>query len=739
MLELSTPVQYVKGVGPRIGEVLAAKGIHTVGDLLHYLPFRYEDRLNPRGIAELRAGEMATVIGEVRNSGLFSTRRMPIFQLTVGQGRARLRCLWFNAAYLRDKFKPGQMIALYGKVEEDSRTRELQIVQPQFELLGDASDTGENGAEKKAAESLEIGRIVPIYESTGQGRLTPRWFRRAIRTALDNLTPELTDPIPAAVRAHLGLISPRAALWNVHWPEPGESFDDLQSSRTPAHIRLIFDELFFVELGLELKRRQQKAQTGITFRLDEQVRAAIKKILPFHPTAAQKRVLKEIAEDMQKPYPMRRLLQGDVGSGKTIVGFEAAIIAIENGCQVALMAPTEILAQQHYFSAQRILQDAGYRIVLLTGSLEADRKREIRRHLAQGNAQLVIGTHALLEEKVEFAKLGLVIVDEQHRFGVMQRLKLMKKSGEGEEGSRTSLDLTGPVTRPHTDSSSPGEPDVLVMTATPIPRTLALTLYGDLDLSVLDELPPGRTPIVTKSVGDDQSPKVWDFARKQVAAGHQAYVVYPVISENEENEVKAAVKMYRELSGGVFSDLKVGLLHGRLDAELKDQVMRMFQKGELQILVATTVIEVGVDVPNATVMVIEHAERFGLAQLHQLRGRIGRGAAKSYCILMTGGKVTEDGQRRLEAMVKTNDGFQIAELDLELRGPGEFFGTRQAGMPSFRVANIIRDAKLLEVAKREAAAVLAGPNTEISAAEISRALVHMRSLWQHTYGLVEVG
>jgi ATP-dependent DNA helicase RecG len=739
MLELSTPVQYVKGVGPRIGEVLAAKGIHAVGDLLHYLPFRYEDRLNPRGIAELRAGEMATVIGEVRNSGLFSTRRMPIFQLTVGQGRARLRCLWFNAAYLRDKFKPGQMIALYGKVEEDSRTRELQIVQPQFELLGDASDTGENGAEKKAAESLEIGRIVPIYESTGQGRLTPRWFRRAIRTALDNLTPELTDPIPAAVRAHLGLISPRAALWNVHWPEPGESFDDLQSSRTPAHIRLIFDELFFVELGLELKRRQQKAQTGITFRLDEQVRAAIKKILPFHPTAAQKRVLKEIAEDMQKPYPMRRLLQGDVGSGKTIVGFEAAIIAIENGCQVALMAPTEILAQQHYFSAQRILQDAGYRIVLLTGSLEADRKREIRRHLAQGNAQLVIGTHALLEEKVEFAKLGLVIVDEQHRFGVMQRLKLMKKSGEGEEGSRTSLDLTGPVTRPHTDSSSPGEPDVLVMTATPIPRTLALTLYGDLDLSVLDELPPGRTPIVTKSVGDDQSPKVWDFVRKQVAAGHQAYVVYPVISENEENEVKAAVKMYRELSGGVFSDLKVGLLHGRLDAELKDQVMRMFQKGELQILVATTVIEVGVDVPNATVMVIEHAERFGLAQLHQLRGRIGRGAAKSYCILMTGGKVTEDGQRRLEAMVKTNDGFQIAELDLELRGPGEFFGTRQAGMPSFRVANIIRDAKLLEVAKREAAAVLAGPNTEISAAEISRALVHMRSLWQHTYGLVEVG
>jgi ATP-dependent DNA helicase RecG len=742
MLELSTPVQYVKGVGPRIAEILASKGIHTVGDLLYYLPFRYEDRLNPRGISELRPGEMATVIAEVRNSGLFRTRRMPIFELVVGQGRARLRCLWFNATYLQGKFKPGQMIALYGKVEEDQRSRELQIIQPQFEILGDASDDGENGAaEKKAAVSLEVGRIVPIYESAGQGRLTPRWFRRAIRTALDNLTSDLPEPIPALVRSRLALIPPRAALWNVHWPEPGESLQDLQSSRTPAHIRLIFDELFFVELGLELKRRQRKTQTGIAFRLDESVRATIKKILPFHPTTAQKRVLKEIAADMEKPHPMRRLLQGDVGSGKTIVGFEAAIIAIENGCQVALMAPTEILAQQHYFSARRILENAGYRIVLLTGSLEAERKREIRRHIAQGSAQLVIGTHALLEEKVEFARLGLVIVDEQHRFGVMQRLKLMKKSGESgvtDVGAYSRVRPAGqsPAAEAHT---APAEPDVLVMTATPIPRTLALTLYGDLDLSVLDELPPGRTPIVTKCVSDDQSPKVWDFIRKQVEAGHQAYVVYPVISENEESELKAAIKMYRELSGHVFADLKVGLLHGRLDADLKDQVMRMFQKGELQILVATTVIEVGVDVPNATVMVIEHAERFGLAQLHQLRGRIGRGAAKSYCVLMTGGKVTEEGQRRLDAMASTNDGFQIAELDLELRGPGEFFGTRQAGLPSFRVANIIRDAQLLEAAKREAAAVLAGPNSEISSEEISRALVQMRARWKHTYGLVEVG
>jgi ATP-dependent DNA helicase RecG len=750
MLELSTPVKYVKGIGPRIGEILASKGILTVDDLLHHLPFRYEDRLNPRGISELRAGEMATVIGEVRNSGLFRTRRMPIFQLTVGQGRTRLRCLWFNATYLRDKFTPGQMIALYGKVEQDQRSGELQIVQPQFEILGDPSEAGENdGAEKKAAESLEIGRIVPIYASIGQGRLTPRWFRRAIRTALDNLTPDLPEPIPAAVREHLGLVSPREALWKVHWPEAGESFQDLQSWRSPAHIRLIFDELFFVELGLELKRRQQKAQTGIAFRLDERVRGAIKKILPFHPTAAQKRVLKEVAADMEKPHPMRRLLQGDVGSGKTIVGFEAAIIAIENGCQVALMAPTEILAQQHYFSARRILEDAGYRIVLLTGSVEADRKREIRRHIAQGNAQLVIGTHALLEEKVEFARLGLVIVDEQHRFGVMQRLKLMKKSSEGGEIREAASQPVDPKDAAEAATSTgfkgdgeqtnAPEPDVLVMTATPIPRTLALTLYGDLDLSVIDELPPGRTPIVTKRVADERSPEVWEFVRKQVAAGHQVYVVYPVIEESEEGELKAAIKMYRELSGHIFADLKVGLLHGRLDSDLKDQVMRMFQKGGLQILVATTVIEVGVDVPNATVMVIEHAERFGLAQLHQLRGRIGRGAAKSYCILMTGGKVSEEGERRLDAMVRTSDGFQIAELDLELRGPGEFFGTRQAGMPSFRVANIIRDRQLLEAAKREAATVIAGPSAEISEVEISRALVHMRARWQRSYGLVEVG
>jgi ATP-dependent DNA helicase RecG len=735
MLEPSTPVQYVKGIGPRLAEVLAAKGLATVDDLLHYLPFRYEDRLNPRSVAELRAGEMATVIAEVRNSGLFRTRRTPIFQLTVGQGRSKLKCLWFNATYLQDRFQPGQMLALYGKVEAD-RDGNLQIMQPQFEVLGDINEEGgADEAEKKAAASLEIGRIVPIYESTGQGKLTPRWFRRIIRWTLENLNPNLPDPIPPAVRNHLSLVSPREALWKIHWPDAGESFNDLQSSRTPAHIRMIFDELFFIELGLELKRREQKAQTGVAFQLNAGAREAIKKILPFHPTAAQKRVLKEIATDMQAPNPMRRLLQGDVGSGKTIVAFQAAIIAIENGYQVALMAPTEILAQQHYFSARQILERAGYRIVLLTGSLEQDRKRDIRRHIAQGNAQLIIGTHALIQDRVEFENLGLVVVDEQHRFGVMQRLKLMKKSDE----PRASVGRVPSAASERSSATADPEPDVLVMTATPIPRTLALTLYGDLDVSVLDELPPGRTPVVTRSVPDERAPEVWDFVGKQIAAGHQAYVVYPVIEENEERELKAAQQMHRQLRDKVFPSLHVGLLHGRLDADEKEHVMREFQQGKLEILVATTVIEVGVDVPNATVMVIEHADRFGLAQLHQLRGRIGRGAAKSYCVLMHGGKVSEEGERRLDAMARSNDGFQIAELDLELRGPGEFFGTKQAGIPSFRVANIIRDRQLLEAAKREAAFVISGPNSEISKEEIDRALREMRSRWALSYGLVEVG
>jgi ATP-dependent DNA helicase RecG len=593
---------------------------------------------------------------------------------------------------------------------------------------------------------------------------------------LEDLAPEIPDGIPSGLCERLHLAPRREAFWHVHWPDPGESFADLQNARTPSHARLIFEELFFLELGLELKRRRMKAQTGIAFEIGERVRETIKKVLPFHPTAAQKRVLKEIAGDMRQSSPMRRLLQGDVGSGKTIVALQAAIIAIENGYQAALMAPTEILAMQHYLFARRLLEQAGYRIVLLTGSVEPGRKRDIRRHISQGDAQLVIGTHALIQETVEFSRLGLVVVDEQHRFGVMQRFKLMKKPSEG----------PNPV-----ESTLPTEPDVVVMTATPIPRTLALTLYGDLDVSVIDELPPGRTPIVTRRVSDDKSGQVWDFVRKQVKAGHQAYVVYPVIEEPGAEDLeapelrnqprlpgtagekkprsakgakraavkstaanpakkrpeqqslwsglKAAVQMYDQLRQEVFPDLRVGLLHGRLSPEEKEIAMARFQRGETDVLVATTVIEVGVDVANANIMVIEHAERFGLSQLHQLRGRIGRGAAKSFCVLMTGGKVTEEAGMRLDAMVRTTNGFEIAELDLQLRGPGEFFGTRQAGMPDLRVANLIRDREILQTAKREAAIVAAGPNAELPEMEVSRALQHLRSHWQRRYGLVEVG
>ncbi len=757
MLELHTLVKDVRGVGPYSANILAEKGVSTVEDLLYYLPFRYEDRLNPRSIAELRPGEMATVIGEVRTSGLFRTSRMPIFEMTVAQGRNALKSVWFNAAYLKGKFQPGQTVALYGKVEETrfGRSR-IQLVQPQFEILGEPGE-----ADAGAAASLEMGRIVPIYESAGRGKLTSRWFRRIIHNTMESLAAEVPDGVPAAICRRLRLPPRREAFLRAHWPPPEARLEELQSARTPAHRRLIFEELFFLEVGLELKRKRLRGQPGIAFRLDDRVRAAIKRILPFHPTAAQKRVLGEIARDMSSASPMRRLLQGDVGSGKTIVALEAAIIAIENGYQAALMAPTEILATQHYLAARRILEKAGYRIVLLTGSLETAQKREIRRHIAQGGAQLVIGTHALIEEKVEFARLGLVIVDEQHRFGVLQRFRLMKKPSDA-------------------------EPDTLVMTATPIPRTLALTLYGDLDISLLDEMPPGRVPMVTRRVSDERSDEVFSFVRKQVAAGHQAYIVYPVIEEKEEEGIarppsaaqervgtgdlaraaerssapggagqpitaalfpeapprltlKAAVKMYDELRKRVFPDLRVGLLHGRLPAEEKDAVMQRFAGGEIDVLVSTTVIEVGVDVANATVMVVEHAERFGLAQLHQLRGRIGRGAAKSYCILMTGGKISEDGEQRLDALVRTSDGFEIGEMDLQLRGPGEFFGTRQSGMPGFRVANLLRDIELLEVARREAARIAAGPSAEISQEEIARVFAHLKSHWQRRYGLVEVG
>ncbi len=763
---LETQVVYVRGVGPQVAKMLAAKGITTAEDLLYHLPFRYEDRQNPRSLDELKPGETASVIAEVRGALLMRTRKMPLFELTLGQGRFAMKCLWFHGNYLEGKFHAGQTVAVYGKLEPSRSTANLKMIQPQFEILPDASDDAET-------RLLEVGRITPVYESLGGSRLASRWQRKVIFNLLDGMRGSVPECLPAAMQKRLGLPDRETALREVHYPPEGTSMAQLQAWATPSHRRLIFEELFFLELGLELKRRKMRERVGIAFTTSDKVREAIREVLPFHPTAAQKRTLGEIVADMRQPSPMRRLLQGDVGSGKTIVALQAMLVAMENGYQAALMAPTEILATQHYLAAKKLLERSSrnYRIVLLTGSLDEDRKRASRGLINRGDAHLVIGTHALIEEKVEFDRLGLVVVDEQHRFGVMQRFRLMKKPNQA-------------------------EPDVLVMTATPIPRTLALSLYGDLDVSILDELPPGRTPILTQSRTGEHAEKVWDFVRKQVGLGRQAYIVYPVIEGSKDDQpeldfshdeqivgvgagfgaaatakappmsrarkgktgelfskaaqeanpaaksgLKSAVEMHEKLRTGPLSGLRLGLLHGRLNADEKEVIMRRFQRGEIDVLVATTVIEVGVDVPNATVMVVEHAERFGLAQLHQLRGRVGRGAAKSYCILMTGERVSEQGEERLKAMVRTQDGFELAELDLQMRGPGEFFGTRQAGLPDFRVANLLRDREVLELAKREAARFANASAAEAEGTEAERARVwsRLKDAWQRKYGLVEAG
>jgi ATP-dependent DNA helicase RecG len=791
-------MKFVKRVGERVAAELAKRSVETVEDILYHLPFRYEDRLNPIPMSALQAGTMASVIGEVRGTVLLQTRHMPLFEMTVGQGLNTVKAMWFRGAYLRDRFRVGQMVALYGKLEASrSSAGKFKMIQPQFEIL---PAPGDSDAE---FSMLEVGRIVPVYESLGGttawgAKLGSKWLRRVIWTLFEELEKQpvsesagqQVETLPEALRERLGFPGRLQALKAVHFPEAGTPMTELISAATPAHRRLIFEELFYLELGLELKRRRMRGREGTAFATNAKVREAIKQILPFHPTAAQKRVLGEIASDMRRPQPMRRLLQGDVGSGKTIVAMQAALVAIENGYQVALMAPTEILATQHYLSARKLLGEVlsprtgkPYRVTLLTGSLDDAAKREARGRMFRGETDLAIGTHALIEDKVDFDNLGLVIVDEQHRFGVQQRFRLMKKPG--------ALD-----------------PDVLVMTATPIPRTLALTLYGDLDASVIDELPPGRSPIVTRRTTEERADDVWGFIKKQAGSGRQAYIVYPVIEggkddqpeldfahddepdedavaktknaapstasllrkdfAQDDNSVKsgkkmkvssgskikgktqkteklfepkkvlrAATDMYEELRVGPLAGLRLGLLHGRLSADDKEVTMRRFQRGDIDVLIATTVIEVGVDVPNASVMVIEHAERFGLAQMHQLRGRVGRGAAKSYCILMTGGRVSEQAEVRLNAMVRTQNGFELAELDLQQRGPGEFFGTRQTGLPEFRVANLIRDRAVLELAKVEAARFASEPDPAVSKEARDAVWVQLKLQWQRKYGLVE--
>jgi ATP-dependent DNA helicase RecG len=678
--------------------MLEAKGLATVEDLLGYAPFRYEDRSNVKTIAQLAPGEMATVMAEVQSAHLrgFRRRNLGLFEaIFKDQSKNRLLAKWFHGGYLVDRFLPGTRVSLYGKVELDSYTGDLLIMHPEFEILS-ADDSDGDAA-------LHTGRIVPVYEGTG--KITTRAMRSLMHRTLESIEP-LEDHLPIALRERLKLPDLWTAVRTLHFPAPDGDLRTLNAFRTPAHWRLIFEEFFWLECGLSLKRSKARLQPGISFELNERVRDKIKAMLPFKPTGAQKRVLGEIAKDMQAPHPMSRLLQGDVGSGKTLVAAEAAVIAIENGYQAAVLAPTEILATQHYFYFKNLFHKMGYVPVLLTGSATQREKTQLKKLIAAGLAHIGIGTHALIEEDVEWKNLGLAIVDEQHRFGVMQRLRLVSKAKH---------------------------PDVLVMTATPIPRTLALTIYGDLDISVIDEMPPGRRPIETKNVTDDRVESVYSFLKQQIAKGRQAYVVYPVIEEAEA--MKAAQKMYQHLSEKVFPDLRVGLLHGKLKADEKESVMEEFRGGKVNLLVSTTVIEVGVDVPNATVMVIEQAERFGLAQLHQLRGRVGRGAEQSYCILVTG-KLGDSARERIRTMVESSDGFYIAEMDLKLRGPGEFFGTKQSGLPALRIANIIRDKDVLEIARGEAQAFIANPPSEN---ELRRAVTYIREHWQRRFGLIQVG
>lgn len=697
-MDLSTPLKFLKGVGPARAAFFEAKGLLTVEDLLAYPPMRYEDRSSLKSIGQLAPGEVVTVVGEVRQAKVsgFRRRSVGLFEVVLGDSsNSRLLAKWFHGAYLESIFQPGQRVAFFGKVEFDNYSGELSMMHPEYEIVSSDEDDPDS--------TLHIGRIVPVYEAAG--KVNTRQIRALVRRALDGIGDQ-AESLPASVRTRLRLPGRAAALEAMHFPPPGEDLRLLNAFRTAAQQRMIFEEFFWLEMGLLLKRRAARRADGIAFELNDRVRERIKAMLPFKPTGAQKRALGEIAIDMAEPHPMNRLLQGDVGSGKTLVAAQAAVIAIENGYQVAMLAPTEILATQHFLSLKNLFTPLNYVPVLLVGSMSAREKTQIKKLIAAGMIHLVIGTHAVLEDDVEFQQLGLAIVDEQHRFGVLQRLRLVRKGKS---------------------------PDVLVMTATPIPRTLALTVYGDLDTSVIDQLPPGRKPVETSHVTEAQVERVYSLIQREVDAGRQAYVVYPLVDESETQAMKAATSMHEHLSTIVFPDRKVGLLHGKLPPAEKEAVMRSFKNGEIQILVATTVIEVGVDVPNATVMVIEQAERFGLAQLHQLRGRVGRGADKSYCVLVTG-KLSDNGRERVRTMVDSNDGFVIAEIDLKLRGPGEFFGTRQSGLPGLRFANLMRDQELLASARDEAQHLIAEGGTDFREAS-----AWVAANWQRRYGLVEAG
>jgi ATP-dependent DNA helicase RecG len=698
-MDLHAPVQYVKGVGPGRAEALAKVGVRTAEDLLLHLPLRYEDRGRFVRIADLRPGMRVSVRGEVTAAGVRRARRMTLYEVRLADGSGQLKALWFNQPYLREVLPRGRRVVLYGAVERDAfGSRRLVMRSPQYETVEDEG----------AGPGVHTGRVVPVYEKLGP--LTVKPLRRVLAGLAAQVPLDLVDPLPPDLRLRLGVVGRGEALRSVHLPGPDEDLEALNRSRSAGHVRLILEELFLFQLGLARRRRGVRAERkGRPFEVGDRAREAVKRILPFPLTGAQRRVLREIADDMRSPHPMNRLVQGDVGSGKTVVALLAMVIALENDLQAAFMAPTEILAEQHYLTFRRLLARCPYPVELLTSAAKGRARREALARVASGEARIVVGTHALIQEGVAFARLGLAVVDEQHRFGVLQREDLRKKG----------YDV-----------------DVLVMTATPIPRTLALTAYGELDVSVVDEKPPGRTPVRTILRAAAERREVVELVRRAVGEGRRAYVVYPLVEESEKLEdvvaaTKAAEEWRRLLPGAA-----VGLLHGRMRSAEKEEVMAAFAGGDVQVLVATTVVEVGVDVAAATVMVIEHAERYGLAQLHQLRGRVGRGRNPSTCVLLAHGRLSEVARARLDVMVKTEDGFAIAETDLRLRGPGDFFGTRQSGMPTFRVAHLLRDADLVERAREEAFRLVGEGETPLPA---SLADFLDRDGWERRFGLARVG
>lgn len=702
---LRKPLQFLKGVGPRRASDFARANLLNIEDLLSRLPVRYENRGQLAPIASVREGQKRTLVGEVLDCTLRPTRRsgFRIFEVLLGDDSGAIRAVWLNQPFLKDIIRVRQRIVVYGLVEV-RRGGGLQLTNPKYEIDQNETST-EITDDVVEGGMIHTGRIVPVYEKIGA--LTPKIQRRLVYDVLRDLPKGVPDPLPEEIRSQLSLPSRRQAFLLAHFPRNGTSLELLNKYHAPAQVRMVFEEFFLFQLGLQLRRRQMSLETkSIVVQVDDRIRNSARRVLPFKLTSGQRNALKEIVDDMQRDQPMNRLLQGDVGSGKTIVALLAGLVAIENGLQVVFMAPTEILAEQHEIYLRRLLERSKLQVVALTGSTPKSLRRKVLASIASGEAKFVVGTHALVQDNVTFRSLGLVVIDEQHRFGVAQRATLRQKGHH---------------------------PDVLVMTATPIPRTLSLTAYGDLDISAIRDVPPGRLPIKTQMHSDSERENIYEAVRRELRKGRQAYIIYPLVEESEKIDLKAATEMSKHLSRAVFPEQRVGLLHGRMRQDLKDDVMGGFARGTYDVLVSTSVVEVGVDVPNASVMVIEHAERFGLSQLHQLRGRVGRSSHQSYCYLFYRRPISDQARARLDVLTQTTDGFLIAEQDLQLRGPGDFFGTRQSGMPVFRVGDLLRDQVIMDKAHYEALALMKRgaitPNLEENS----------KSIWEKRYGLVGVG